>query len=91
MVKKDRIPDQWPRLMCDEISARYLSMSVSMFRRLVETGWIPKGQPVFDTKLIRWRRETLDAVIDRIGGIPMSSSANDIGAGNEWMAAINAN
>ncbi|HWA82146.1 MAG TPA: hypothetical protein VG820_01840 [Fimbriimonadaceae bacterium] len=91
MAKKDRIPDQWPGLMCDELSARYLSMSVSMFRHLVNTGKIPKGRRVFDTTMIRWRRETLDAVRDQIGGLPLANPANAVGADDEWMAAINAN
>jgi hypothetical protein len=91
MAKRDRIPDQWPGLMCDELSARYLSMSVSMFRYLVNTGKIPKGRRVFDTTMIRWPRRTLDAVIDQIAGLPVSSPANDVSFGDEWMAAVNAN
>jgi hypothetical protein len=66
-------------------------MSVSKFRNLVGTGQIPKGVRVFDTTMVRWRRETLDAVIDGIGGIPMSNSADNVSSGDEWMAAINAN
>jgi hypothetical protein len=91
MAKRDRIPDQWPALMCDETSARYLSMSVSSFRGLVSTGKIPEGKRVFETTMIRWRRKTLDAVIDQICGLPASNTANNDNSGDEWMAAINAN
>ena len=92
MAKRDRIPETWPPLVNDVLAARYLDMSVSQFRTLVDAGRLPKGREVFGSSMVRWRRAELDAAIDLDFGLPANKAGLLAAAdGTEWMEAINAN
>jgi|UPI000480272C hypothetical protein len=92
MAKEDRNPDAWPLVMSDVLSARYLDVSLSLFRAWVEAGHLPKGRGPFDSTIVRWHRETLDAVMSREFGRPITKSAVvSLQDGEDaWERALNA-
>ena len=92
MAKIDRIPDAWPALMSDVMAARYLDFSVSFFRALVDSGKLPRGQEVWESDAVRWRRSQLDAAINLEFGLPAhNASSSAVAGGDEWMDALRAN
>lgn len=66
--------------------ARYLDISLSLFRRLVEEEILPRGREVFGSSCVRWRRVDLDGAIARDWGELTLSSADD---GSEWLRTLN--
>jgi hypothetical protein len=92
MAKLDRIPDQWPLLMSDETSARYLDISLSLFRAWVDAGYLPEGRKLFNSTVVRWHREMLDAVMSREFGLPVTKNAAvSLQDGEDaWERALNA-
>jgi predicted DNA-binding transcriptional regulator AlpA len=92
MAKVDRIPDQWPLLMSDEMSARYLDISLTLFRAWVETGHLPVGRRLFGSAVVRWYREMIDAVMSREFGRPIANSevVSLLDGEEAWERALNA-
>lgn len=90
MAKADRIPSAWPLLMSDEMSARFLDFSVSLFRKLVDDGVLPAGTTIPGTTLVRWRREDLENAVRLIFGLPAKNVDLPSGAGIEWLEAVGA-
>jgi predicted DNA-binding transcriptional regulator AlpA len=78
MVVRNRIPDQWPRLMGADVAAAYCDLSVTTFRGLVKAGTFPKGERI-TAKRIVCLKDDLDAAIIRLF---------DDGAANEWEARL---
>jgi hypothetical protein len=91
MAKRDRIPHAWPLIMSDAMAAAFLDMSVSQFRARVECGKLPKGRKVFDTELVRWRREDLENATALEFGLPARNIRLPAVDGNEWLEAVRAN
>ena len=92
MSKKDRIPQQWPLLMSDEMSASYLDVSLSQFRAWVDADHLPKGRNLFGSTVVRWHREALEAVMACQFGRPVQKSAAvSVQDGEDaWERALNA-
>ena len=88
MAKADRIPSAWPLIMSDAMSAGFLDISVSQFRKLVDDGVFPGGTTIPGTTLVRWCREDLENAVRLIFGLP----AKDVGlpSGGEWLEAVGA-
>ena len=77
--------------MSDVIAARYLDLSLSMFRKLVKEGHLPKGRRLWGKELIQWRREDLDAAIASASGTSVPQHVPiPMGGGQEWLEAVNA-
>ena len=92
MAKTDRVPEQWPLVMSDQMSARYLDISLSLFRAWVDAGYLPKGRKLFNSTVVRWHRETLDAVMSREFGRPVTKNAavSVLDDEDAWERALNA-
>ena len=78
MTRTVAIADAWPRLMRAETAARYVDeVSVEAFRRAVGSIY---PQPIrVSGKGDRWVRDSLDEVIDRLGGsIEKLRDASDV-------------
>ena len=57
---------QWPILMTRQTASRYLDLSEASFVREVQAGRLPDGVKVGGR--MHWRRDALDAAIDRLTG-----------------------
>ena len=78
MTRTVAIAEAWPRLMRAETAARYVDeVSVEVFRRAVGSIY---PQPIrVSGKGDRWVRDSLDEVIDRLGGsIEKLRDASDV-------------
>ena len=63
-MTRDALPD-WPRLMCEEMAARYLSIGTTMLR---ESGPESKRWG----RRVLYDRHDLDRWADRLGGQPLT-------------------
>lgn len=91
VAKRDRIPDAWPILMSDDIAARYLDMSKSMFLSLVRSKHLPGGKKFAGSSLVRWHRSALDDAVATLFGLLQPGDRRQSDSdGTDWMEAINA-
>jgi len=78
MATRNRIPDQWPRLMGVDVAAAYCDLSPGSFRHLVKSGTFPEGERI-TAKRVVWLRDQLDEAI---------TGLFDDGAANEWESRL---
>jgi hypothetical protein len=76
--------------MSDVMSATFLDMSVSQFRKSVDDGVFPEGTVIPGTTLVRWRREELENAIRLIFGLSAKDIDLPAAAGREWLEAADA-
>lgn len=60
-----RAPPRWPKVLGQHQAARYVGLTVKIFKRAVELGKLPP--PVyFASRNPVWHRDLLDAAVDAV-------------------------
>ena len=72
------------------MSAHFLDISVSQFRKSVDEGVFPEGTVIPGTTVVRWRRDELEYAIRIIFGLPAKDIDLPAAAGREWLDAADA-
>jgi predicted DNA-binding transcriptional regulator AlpA len=91
LAKIDRIPEAWPLLMSDVVSARFLDMSKSTFLSFVRSKRLPAPRKIAGSNLVRWHRDDLTATAAKMFGLVLPNDPHQsISDGSDWMEAIDA-